>query len=401
MKPENGFLHFLVRSRFFPALLKSLYVWRVYEDLFEIIWKNQQDVDSEERLKRMAITGTPGTGKSIFLFFILWKLANMETRRTVILHRQMERGCIYVFQDSGCWETFNYPEIASLLKDVNTWYLTDTLDPPPAKVGAVTILVSSPARRHYSTFPKLLPIPSLHYLPLWSLEELKLVGSSYRKKPEIVEERFSKIGGVARYVLEESEELDGTINQAIGVLSLNKLLSIASGKVSEEEEISYRIVHFEVKPPHYTKHILVMASDYVLEEALQKFLRSNENDVKKFILWSDGYLRGIIFENYAHQKLLIEGEFLMRSLDDGTKSTLKVPQRKFQKFWNVSECKDLNVYYRVAKKNQACIDSLMVNEGYFQVTTSLEHPIEKTEDEGDNGWIRYEKTLFCGSTYNF
>ena len=210
MKPENGFLHFLVRPSFFPALLKSLYIRKVYEDLFEIIWKNQ-DKENDEKLIRMAITGTPGIGKSIFLFYILWKLANMETRRTVILHRNMERGCIYVFQDSGCWETFNYAEIASFLKDVNTWYLTDTLDPPPALVEAVTILVSSPARRHYSTFLKLLPMPPLHYLPLWSLDELKLVASSYGRKPEIVEERFKKIGGIARFVLEEDGELDKTI----------------------------------------------------------------------------------------------------------------------------------------------------------------------------------------------
>ena len=187
---------------------------------------------------------------------------------------------------------------------------------------------------------------------------------------------------------------------------MDKLFSIVLGEVSKEEEISHRIVHFEVKPPRYTEFTLIMASDYVLEEALQKFLRSSEDDVKKFILWSDGipsmsHLRGIIFENYAHQKLSTEGEFLVRSLEDETKSTLKISRKKFQKFWNISECKDLNVYYKAAKKNQACIDSLILEEGYFQVTTSLEHPIKKEKNGGNNRYIGNEKALFRGSTYNF
>ena len=96
---------------------------------------------------------------------------------------------------------------------MTTWYLTDTLEPPPGQLEAITILVSSPARRHYSTFLKLLPMPPLHYLPLWSLDELKLVASSYGRKPEIVEERFEKIGGVARFVLEEEGKLDEMIKE--------------------------------------------------------------------------------------------------------------------------------------------------------------------------------------------
>ena len=51
----------------------------------------------------MAITGTPGTGKSMFLFYILWRLANRENTKTVILRRQMNHEHIYGFQNDGCW----------------------------------------------------------------------------------------------------------------------------------------------------------------------------------------------------------------------------------------------------------------------------------------------------------
>ena len=118
----------------------------------------------------------------------------------MILHRQIERGGIYVFQNSGCWETFNYPDIIGLLRDPTTWYLTDALEPPPALVNAATILVSSPAQKYYSDFLKYLPIPPHHYLLTWSLEELKRVAHIYLKSPEEVEKRFNQVGGIARYV---------------------------------------------------------------------------------------------------------------------------------------------------------------------------------------------------------
>ena len=59
----------------------------------------------------MAITGTPGTGKSVFLFYILWRLANGETTKTVILHRNSDFGRIYVFQNDGSWMTRNFAEL--------------------------------------------------------------------------------------------------------------------------------------------------------------------------------------------------------------------------------------------------------------------------------------------------
>ena len=232
VKPENGFLNFHVRSSLLPKTMKKLYIRKAYEDLFTIICKNLEEKEIEKRLTGIAITGTPGIGKSMFLFYILWRLANMETTKAVIIHRQVERGGIYVFQNSGCWETFNYPDVAGLLKDDSTytWYLTDALEPPPARVRAVTILVSSPARKYYSKFLPLSHVAPLHYLPTWSLEELKRAAHVYFKSPEVVEERFNMIGGIARYVLEKDEDLE------------------------TKSEITHRLVHFKVEPPCYTKY---------------------------------------------------------------------------------------------------------------------------------------------------
>ena len=148
MKPENGFLKFDVRPEFIPEKLNELYIRKAYEDLFQIICNNlNSDNEAKRRFHSMAIAGTQGIGKSMFLFYILWRLANMETTKTVILHRQIEHEIIYMFQGSGCWDTFDSNDIVAFLEDPTTWYLTDSLTPSPTLANAITILVSPPTEK--------------------------------------------------------------------------------------------------------------------------------------------------------------------------------------------------------------------------------------------------------------
>ena len=52
--------------------MKTLYIRKAYEDLFTIIWKNLEDKENDEgKITGMAITGTPGIGKSMFLILYL------------------------------------------------------------------------------------------------------------------------------------------------------------------------------------------------------------------------------------------------------------------------------------------------------------------------------------------
>ena len=263
MEPENGFLRFHIMPEFIPRLMDSLYIREAYEELFEIIWKNQQDKESKMRINRMAITGTPGIGKSVFLFYILWRLANIKSTKTVILHRQMNHRRIYVFQNGGCWIVSSGADIQMFLTDPDTWYLTDALLTPPDSVEAVTILVSSPAEKYYSDFLKYSSTSPLHYLPTWSLDELKRVAHVYSKSPEEVEKRFNMMGGVPRYVLEKDVNLEETINEKIGKLLLKNIMLLPTFEGATEKEISHRLVHFEVKPPCYTKYEPVIASQCV------------------------------------------------------------------------------------------------------------------------------------------
>ena len=298
----------------------------------------------------------------------------------MILHRQTERVRIYVFQDSECWKTFNYPDIDEFLCDRKTWYLTDALGPQPAKVETVTILVSSPTEKHYSQFLDRSHVAPLHYLPIWSLDELKLVAPSYNRDGDVIKKRFDVIGGLARYVLEKDEDLEAIINIEIKKLLSKNLMRLPTDERSGGKYISHRLVHFEVEPPCYTKYKLVMASEYVREKFLEALDNQQDQEFKYyFSLFQSIPMMassiGLAFQQYANQKLSAGGQFLVRSLDDESESILDISPRTLQKFTDLSECTSSTIYYTPAKKNFPCIDSLILEIGYFQMTVSLRHKI--------------------------
>jgi hypothetical protein len=317
MKPENGFLKFYDELDLLPETMKELYIRKAYEDLFQIICNNlNSENETKKRIHRMAITGTPGTGKSMFLFYILWRLANMEAPKTVILRRQMNHESIYVFQNDGCWIASSNADIRMFLNDPTTWYLTDDLQPPPNVVKAITILVSSPMKKYYSKFLEYSSVPLLHYLPTWSLEELKRVADVYSIPLEEVENRFNLIGGIPRYVLEKNVDLEEHIKKAIRKMSLHRLIPIALGEGALDDQIGHQIVHFKVEPPCYTQFSMIMASEYVKNKVLEKYIGSRKEELKHFFAMCKRMtfmtsVCGNLFEAYAHGKLSVGKELLM------------------------------------------------------------------------------------------
>ena len=57
-----------------PLLPSAIFIRPlVHQPLFDLLWRLQ----SQEGLKGLVLTGTPGTGKTWFLYFVLWLLAQM------------------------------------------------------------------------------------------------------------------------------------------------------------------------------------------------------------------------------------------------------------------------------------------------------------------------------------
>jgi hypothetical protein len=386
IKNEKGFLRFPIRPRFFPKRMKLLlYIRKAYVDMFDIICKNLEIRDPEKRLAGMVITGTPGIGKSVFLFYIMWKLANMKVNGKVILHRQADKGRIYIFQNNECRMTHNPGNIEGFLDDPATWYLADALLPPPEEEKAVTILVSSPARKYYSKFLECSNATQLYYLPIWSLEELQLVAPFYSKTSRVIKERFAIIGGLPRYVIEKDVNLKRKVKGAFSRHSDGKFERIVVDGLVNENEISHLLVHFKVWS-NYLDYTLNFASKYVAEIALKLFLLYQQEELRQLLRSGGsspflGSLLGYLFENYAHRILSAGGLFAGRSLDDGTLCGLVLPKMDLRRFYNLSECKNGNVYYMAAYKNQPCFESIVRGKGYFQMTMAKYHPISRVPME--------------------
>lgn len=241
IEPQDKILYFNEVTPFFPRKMKALYFRDSYVDLFEKILFNLNNPDSSACLTGMAITGNPGIGKSVFLFYVMWRISSMKEVGTVILRRAKDYGLIYVLDKDGCCVTRNLGDIDEFLLRSNTWYLTDTLDPQPGELKAVTILVSPPSRHYYNQFIKYSMTDSLRYLPVWSLEELQECAALYQMTPTAIEEEYSLIGGIPRFVLEKGSSnffQNGMVNGEIGRLIHDNFKLLAP-----EYEISELVVH--------------------------------------------------------------------------------------------------------------------------------------------------------------
>ena len=94
--------------------LKRLYIRESYEDFFKIISMNRK-LKEPDRLHRMAITGTPGIGKSVFLILFYGGWLIRKKRRRWFYRRRMDGELAYVFQNDGCWETSNISSLLEIL----------------------------------------------------------------------------------------------------------------------------------------------------------------------------------------------------------------------------------------------------------------------------------------------
>jgi hypothetical protein len=267
--PKEGdlkdILSFPVIPIFFPDGFKEMYVRQSYKDLFAKIL----DFENED-LIRMAITGNPGIGKSIFLFYMLWRLASMHTTETVILNRAKDNGMIYVFRNDGCFVTRKVTVICDYLNEKSTWYLTDALVIQPGELQAKTILISLPDRNQFKTFLKYSATDILRFMPVWSLDELQASRKLYGMSEKDVIERYCIVGGLPRFVLEKKNQDLDTLIKSIKDSYFNGLQELRFGDWSKIGYYIDRVVQFIVDPVNFEDCGLQFSSQYVKDVALKR-----------------------------------------------------------------------------------------------------------------------------------
>ena len=407
ISPQQGILKFPVKYRYLvPQHIGGIYVRKAYEDLFELICKDLNPEDPQDRLHCFTITGTPGIGRGTFLSYVFWRLTNMESTKTVIVHRASDRGCIYVFQHDGCWVAWNYSDVDELLDNPTTWYLVDSYSDRPAEINAITIQMSPPTTQddmyfRYST------TAHPYYLPVWSLEELKMAAPLFSENLQVVEERYHLIGGNPRYVFEKPIDLE-LIRRMATHLPKKNFFKFAFEAESDNDDIGHFIVHYLVDST-YSDYSLVFSSKYVASLVLKSLLALNfdrdhipafPGEKLKRVLLSRkispkfSSLQANLLEYIAHRLLSAGGKFIGRSLDDGTTFDLDIPRRSVKMFNDSSECTDPDVYYMARSWNHPCIGSVVLNTGCFRMTMTKNDDIPEDEMKMITKELKVDKFYF-------
>lgn len=194
----------------------DLYVRQAYKDLYDTILgkfenkENNVSPKSSAVQKHIVVTGTSGIGKSAFLvYFAIRLLAESDDVNPpmIIFHTKRSAEC-YVY--GGCSEvrSGNIKDFRPFLRLPDTWYLVDS-SPDPVLDRAKTVISASPKTlfseaHQYQDVDK--GVTWRHYMAPWNLEELKMCRScvvGFEVVPlATMEELYSMIGGVPRYVLE-------------------------------------------------------------------------------------------------------------------------------------------------------------------------------------------------------
>ncbi|KAJ3148403.1 hypothetical protein HDU89_004734 [Geranomyces variabilis] len=143
---------------------KQLFVRKAYSDLWRLISGRCR---LDQQYPRCLVTGTPGIGKSVLLYFLAYRIRQNEPNAVVILQTDPET-CFRVEGrrvEEGFTQSFKKD-----LREVKTWYLVDSCR-PAENMSARTVMVSSPNHEISRRFLK----DGAHrfWMPVWSEAEVR------------------------------------------------------------------------------------------------------------------------------------------------------------------------------------------------------------------------------------
>ncbi|CAJ0645544.1 16652_t:CDS:2 [Entrophospora sp. SA101] len=364
----------------------ALFIRDCYIHLSEIILE-------DDNIRRLRITGNPGIGKTFFGYYLLHLLAMRN--KTVIYHKCnktpilfSEEAVYHIYQD-------NIYEFNDFLMKRDVWYIVDGRE--PSDIHAKTILICSPQKHYYHKFDKLGTI--IRYMPVWSYVEIKKCKDKLFPdlNQELVQSLYNKWGGIPRYTLYYALNDSQQDLLQMAISTVNQRILNFVGETTDDDDTRHRIVHIStnvpqageykgkgsavIKPemgkdrPFYTMSILEFASDYVSEKVVGRLTTHYRNQLLNFVESSSlineySTLRGAIFEQIAHQKLLSGKSFRTRPLFEQTSSfgngnsRFRLPARDKLLFNNIKEIAP-NKYCIPTQKNFASVDAIIHPNIFF------------------------------------
>ncbi|KAG3232798.1 hypothetical protein PI124_g22126 [Phytophthora idaei] len=379
----------------FPALLplterQMLYVRSSYKSIAS---QALSKVDPNRR-KYAVVTGTPGVGKSVFVYYVMWRLIK-DKKRVLFITRQPP---IY-FDGTTIHECKQLPYSGNQqFWSPDLWCLVDSVDPTnvvgmPIERCSV-LLASTPRRDCIGEFKKLTPTPDVFYMPLWSKEELVTIAPMYPHAAAVWENRFECLGGVPRLVLQDIEtDPQAWLMSACNSCSLDDCITLVSiySEINSKTKIAQILIHIHSQEP-YREYEVVYASDLAMQLIVRTKWRLDRAKLQSLLGSSDGNplaqsLCGYIFELYSMDRLEQGGTFVYRKLLSGKSKrkrgtpadgTIDIPRssQPRQIAEQVKVDQHANQLYVPRSSNYTAIDAWMPQFGGFQMTVGKTHDIK-------------------------
>ncbi|KAK9805693.1 hypothetical protein WJX72_012256 [[Myrmecia] bisecta] len=326
-----------------------------------------------EACNQLLVTGTPGTGKTVWQFALMKHLADRQFNVVVDWESRTDR---ILFTRDGAY-TGSKSAFEDELREASTYFLVDSQIPKLAE--AITIETSSPRHEKIWEFRKRGAVEKI--MPPWPKPELQRALPIFPGvSMQLLSARYAKWGGSIRWCL--AQALDPGNEKALeaGIAATNlAALQAAVGHPEKAENVSDRTLHM-IPDDDLNRSHLAFASPYVEERAIHQLLSSARTALESFLVSSLdiselAVLRGRLFEAFVHRILPLGGTFDIRNLETGVSSQLVLPavgRHQFASLAEVNQQPD-GVHCFPRKKNLQSVDFLRQPDDMGQVTIDLDH----------------------------
>jgi len=209
----------------------------------------------QRSLPRYIVTGSPGIGKSLFLFYLLYRLVRRGERVLFWYDTDLMyydgRGLIH--------EVDRLPKSSNDAFWKGLWCLFDATARTPQDLhrlggrGATIVVSMCPRRELINDFKKPNPSPKFFYMPVWSKDELDLL---YRETYSEVSDwlnRFEILGGIPRLVFDElGQDPSDLVESASFYFDLTLTVDIVgtNAHFTDKLKVVHSIVHIHSEEPY-------------------------------------------------------------------------------------------------------------------------------------------------------
>ena len=279
------------------------------------------------------VTGTPGTGKSVFLAFLAANFAE-ENKRPIVIQRG-NRWCSRPVGGKVVSHGENKP--LGLLDSSETLLLADPIGGENKAVvyrpQGCTIVFTSPSHTSYhSAWGQLQRHSTKRFMPIWKATEVwthaaALFGVEPNKAK--VDEAYALVGGCVRWlqrVVVKKQEAKNVIEEYITCRNVHRLSTVVNQAVStpdnmvdsNDSRMSY-MFHIDSAADFSRKNMkMTFVDSKAAVDALTQKLKLHEQAQRlEFIntFMADGFMGSLVgnfFEKHVKDKLTADGEVKLR-----------------------------------------------------------------------------------------